>query len=169
MSVSTLGTIAVQRDNGPPKRSKSKPKTAVESDETEDRGYFNLLVAAIPTEPLALYTFLTAGIVATIDPGEDERLLMRWVIYAAMIAFIIGWLGSTYSRGRAANKKRKFPLAETAAAVVAFAAWGLVMPESPLNAELTGDDRVVWTLVITAAGAAVLGLITGSLRKEAKS
>lgn len=169
MSLSTLSAVAVQRDEGTPRRTKPKPKTAAEAEATEPRPYVSLLVAAIPTEPLALYTFVTAGIVATIDAGDSEQLFLRWTIYAVMILFIVVWLATSYLRGRAAEKKRRYPLAETAAAVIAFGSWGLVMPESPLNAELTGDDRVIWTTVITAAGVAVLSLITGSLKEPAKA
>ena len=125
-------------------------------------------MGAIPTEPLALYTFVVAGIVATIDVGENQRLAMRWTIYGVMIVFIAAWLTIGYRHGRAEVRKRTFPVAETMAAVVAFAAWGLVMPESPLNAELAGDDRAVWTLLITGAGAAVLAAIGQSLKGQAK-
>lgn len=167
MSLSRLSAVAVQRETAPPQRAKKKPKTAEETRATEAQGYVDLLVAAIPTEPLALYTFVVGGIVATIDSGEDERLVLRWAIYGAMIVFIALWLAFTY-RGRTSNaRKRTFPFAEIAAAVVAFAAWGMVMPESPLYAELSGDDRVVWTVVITGAGAAVLSLITGKLKAPA--
>jgi len=169
MSLSALSTVAVQRDKGKPRRTNPKPKTAADADQTEERPYLSLLVAAIPTEPLALYTFLTAGIVATIDEGDSERIPLRWTIYAGMIVFIAAWLATTYLRGRAQDKKRRFPVAETAAAVVAFAAWGLVMPESPLNAELSGDDRVIWTLIITAVGAGLLGLLTGNLNRPVQS
>jgi hypothetical protein len=169
VSLSTLSSIAAQRDKGSPRRAKAKPKTPEEVRATQERGYLNVLVSAIPTEPLALYTFLTAGIVATIDAGESERLGLRWGIYAAMVVFIIAWLWSAYARSATgAAKKRRFPVAETATAVVAFAAWGLVMPESPLNAELAGDDRVVWTLVITVAGAGLVGLLGVHLKDPVK-
>lgn len=78
MSLSTLSTIAVQRDQAKPRRSKTKPTSASEARETEERGYLNMLVAAIPSEPLALYTFLVGAIVATINPGESKRLGLRW-------------------------------------------------------------------------------------------
>ncbi|HWM54778.1 MAG TPA: hypothetical protein VNO20_05275 [Solirubrobacterales bacterium] len=160
--------VAAQRDAGALQRAKKKPANQAETKETEKQGYLNLLVSAIPTEPLALYTFLVGGIVATIDSGETERLGLRWGLYAAMIAFIVLWLTSSYLRRPKTERKRRFPFAETLAAIVAFAAWGLVMPESPLNAELSGDDQTVLTLVITGAGVALLGLLTGSLSKPAK-
>ncbi len=171
MSLSTLTKIAVQREHGVPKTTKKKPApSAVEGTEkTEKRGYLSTLAAAIPTEPLALYTFLVATIVATIEPGDDERLFMRWAIYAAMIVVIVLWLGASHFRNVDANeKKRRFPVLETASATVAFAAWGLAMPESPLNAELSGDDRTIWTAIVTVAGVLVLGMLGKNLNEEAK-
>jgi len=166
MSLSTLGTIAVQRDKQAPRRSKRRPATAGEMNDTEQRGYANVLVAAIPTEPLALYTALVGTIVAGIEAGEDSMLDMRWAIYAAGIVFIVAWLGSVYLRRPAVERKRRFPLVETASATVAFAAWGLVMPGSPLSAEISGDDLTAWTAIITVAGVAILGLLGVPLKQK---
>lgn len=70
------------------------------------------------------------------------------------------WLGVVYLRNRSAGaSSRRFPMAETATAVIAFSTWGLVTPESPLNAKLDGDDQVVWTLIITTVGAGLLALM----------
>jgi hypothetical protein len=168
MSLSTLRTIAVQRDQSAPQRAKTKPMSATEARETEERSYINVLVGAIPSEPLALYTFLVGSIVATIDEGESDRLGMRWAIYGCMMLFIVLWLGIAYYRDRATGKRR-FPWVETASASVAFAAWGLVMPGSPLSVELSGDDWVVWTGIITVLGVGLLGLLGVSLKQEVKS
>jgi cation transport ATPase len=163
MSLSTLTKIAIQRESGAPKT--TKRKSAAGEVATEERGYLSALVAAIPTEPLALYTFL----VATIEANGDQRLFMRWAIYVVTIVVIALWVGASFLRNRdQEEKKRRFPLVETAAAVAAFAAWGLAMPESPLNAELSGDDRTIWTAIITAAGVVVLGMLGKPLTEEAK-
>jgi predicted permease len=77
-----------------------------------------------------------------------------------MIVFIVVWLGVVYLRNRSADAStRRFPVAETATAVIAFSTSGLVTPESPLNAKLDGDDQVVWTLIITTVGAGLLALM----------
>jgi hypothetical protein len=74
-----------------------------------------------------------------------------------------------YVRGRAkSDRKRKFPFAETAAAAVAFATWGLVMPESPLITDLSGDDREIYTVVITGLGIAALSVLGVPLKEPAK-
>lgn len=123
MSISTLTSVAAQRDTGPPRRSKPQPKDAEDAAKTEERGYLSLLVSAIPTEPLALYTFLIGGIVATIDTGDSKRLTLRWVIYAAMIALIVFWLIQAYVRRPKEERARRLPWAEIATAVFAFATW----------------------------------------------
>jgi hypothetical protein len=168
MSINRLCTIAVQRDKTAPRRAIKKPKNAEEVQQTQKQDFVDLLVSAIPTEPLALYTFMVGAIVGTIDPGDDEWLGVRWAIYGATIAFIVLWIFFSYRRRTSKSRKRKLPLAEIASAAVAFATWGLVMPESPLSAELSGDAWIVWTTLITGVGAAALLLLTGSLKKEVK-
>jgi hypothetical protein len=51
--------------------------------------------------------------------------------------------------------------------VVAFSAWGLVMPGSPLTASLSDDAARIWTAIITAAGVFMLFLLRGSLTSRA--
>lgn len=170
MSVRGLNEVAVQRDLGGAQRVADQPKSTDETHETKAQGYLDLLVTAIPTEPLALYTFVIAGIVATIGSEGDQRLLMRWIIFGVTAGFIAIWMLATYLRqARSSPKKdRVLPLPEILTAVIAFGAWGLAMPESPLMAELSGSDKTVWTVIIIGAGAALVGLLTGTLKKPSK-
>jgi hypothetical protein len=191
MSVRGLIEVAAERDQGVPMRLETAveppptPEEAVraggvppppalpvtpQGKKAEPQGYLDLLVTAIPTEPLALYTFLIAGIVTTIEPGSDQRLTMRWIIFSVTVAFIAIWMAAAHMRTQSDEKqKRKLPVVEILCAVFAFSAWGLVMPESPLTAQLSGADQTVWTFIITAAGAALVGLFTGSMKKPAKA
>jgi hypothetical protein len=57
---------------------------------------------------------------------------------------------------------------ETVAALVAFGAWGLVMPGSPLSAALSGDDLTIWTGILTIGGAFVVTLLANPLQQAAK-
>jgi hypothetical protein len=150
----------------PPGAPAAPAPPAAPAEKAEPKGYLDLLVTAIPTEPLALYTFLIAGIVTTIEPGSDQRLEMRWAIFAVTAVFIAIWMIGAHRRE---GKGRRLPLVEIACAVVAFSAWALVMPESPLTAELSGTNQTVWTFIITAAGAALVGLFTGSMKKPAST
>jgi hypothetical protein len=170
MSVRGLNEVAVQRDLGEAQRVADQPQKADGAEQTKSQGYLDLLVTAIPTEPLALYTFVIAAIVATIGDGGDRRLTMRWIIFAVTTGFIVLWMLAAYVRKSKEDTKddRRLPVPEILSAVVAFGAWGLAMPESPLIAELSGSDRTVWTVIIIAAGAASLGLLTGTLKKPSK-
>ena len=92
---------------------------------------------------------------------------MRWIIFGVTAAFIAIWMFAAHMRDKSAQT-RKLPVIEISCAVIAFAAWGLVMPESPLGAQLSATNRTVWTFIITAVGAAMVGLLTGSMKKTAK-
>jgi hypothetical protein len=166
MSMRSLTTIALQRDQGGPRRAQPKPKDKNESEKTVGSGLGDVLVDAIPTEPLALYTALIGTVVATIGIGDDDRLPLRWALYAAGVVVVAAWIISAYYRSE--GKKRRLPVAELFAAVVAFGAWGLVMPQSPLSAELSGDDLTIWTAIITTAAVVLLGLAGRSLSDAVK-
>jgi hypothetical protein len=169
MSLNSLTNLAVERDVGEPK----KRPTPKRRDETppvaeEKHTYADALVSAIPTEVLALYTFLVTEIVGTITVGEDKRLTMRWIVYAAGILAIIVYLVVGYMRRRHATRKRAFPGAEISAATAAFSAWGLIMPGSPLVSMLSSDNARIWTGIITVTGVFLVGLLSGSLTGAAK-
>jgi uncharacterized membrane-anchored protein len=169
VSLNTMLQVELDRDATTPKkrvRRKSADKTSVPTEEEQKRT--DLLIHAIPTEVLAPYTALVGGIVATIDPGENDQAFLRWTIYVVGLAAIALYLGVSYARQRAQDSKRKFPWAGTLAAIAAFAAWGLVMPGSPLSLEVSGDALTRWTLIITVGGAFLVGLMTQSLKQPAK-
>ena len=152
MSVRALATLAVKRDAEAP----------------ETKTYADTLIHAIPTEVLALYTFVVTEIVGTISAGDDERLSLRWIVFAAGVAGTVAYLLISYVRARHTTRSRPFPGQELIAATVAFAAWGLVMPGSPLMSALSDDDSRIWSAIITAAAVALLGLLGGNLAKPAK-
>ena len=105
---------------------------------------------------------------ATIDPGEGTRPVLRWILYAVALASIALYLGLAYARGKATSATRRFPWAGTLAAMIAFAAWGLVMPGSPLTLEIKGDDLMIATLIISIGGAFLVGLMTQPLKRQVK-
>ena len=154
MSVRSLATLAVERDQ----------KSAA------SKTYTETLVHAIPSEVLALYTFVVTAVTGTITTADDDKLLsLRWVVFGAVAAATIVYLVASYRDTRArAARKRHFPGEEITAAVVAFGAWGLVMPGSPLMAMLSSDNARIWSAIITASGVFILGLLSGSLKKPAK-
>jgi hypothetical protein len=142
---------------------------AVERDEKGggDKTYTDALIHAIPSEVLALYTFLVTEIVGTIAAGDDKRLTLRWIVFAAGVAGTVLYLIVNYLRARDDARKRAFPGAEVFAAAVAFGAWGLVMPGSPLMSMLSSDNSRIWSAIITAAGVFTLGMLSGKLTRPA--
>ena len=169
MSLQALNTIAAERDQDVPKKKTSKRTAPQAQDAESPLSKTDILIAAIPTEVLALYTGLVTAITVNIsnNAGADKHLLMRWILYVAGFCGIVAWLGVNYMRG-SHSKKRRFPFAETAAAIVAFAAWGLVMPGSPLAEALSKDNRNIWYPIIVTAALLVLGLLGVPLRQKTK-
>lgn len=167
MSIRSLTAMAVQRDAGVPRKPVKNKKPVDAADDTKgvQQGYADVLISSIPTEILAPYTFIVGVIVAQ----DDEYLGVRWGVYVGFFLLVGATLYGSYKRERGA-KKRRFPVAEASAALIAFAAWGLVMPGSPLSAELSGGDLTVATTLITVVSAVVIGLILGKpLKQQASS
>jgi uncharacterized membrane-anchored protein len=169
VSLSSMLQVELDRDTTTPKK-RVRTRAAEKTEPTEEeQGRTDLLIHAIPTEVLAPYTALVGGIVATIDAEESDQAFLRWAIYTVGLAAIILYFGVSYSRQKAKDSKRRFPWAGTLAALMAFAVWGLVMPGSPLSLELSGDTLTRWTLILTVGGAFLVGLMTQSLKRSAKS
>ena len=168
MSIRSLTALAVARDKAAPAEpamggggAAAAPTFAGAPSEQQ---FVDVLVSAIPTEPLVAYTAIVGITVGSIDISQPHSyLVFRWFAYAAFLAFTV--LAITVAYNRKANgpdgpvDRRRFPWAEGGAALIAAVAWGLVMPGSPLNVSLTGT---VWTLTassITIGAAAVLSLV----------
>jgi hypothetical protein len=165
MSIRSLSSLAVQREAIVPQ--KAKKKANADEAETVPQTWTDAIVSAIPSEPLALYTTVIGIIVATVTVGGDNRFWMRWILYAIGIVAVVIWLAAEYYRKRTA-KKRRFAWAEAAAASIAFAGWGLVMPGNPLSLSLSKDNRTIWTALITAATVFLIGLLGVPLKKKVK-
>lgn len=136
MSLRSMLQVEFDRDSKSSPKKRIRKKTGAKTSESveERQKSSDLLVHAIPTEVLAPYTALVAGIVATIDPGENAQAGLRWSIYAAGFVAIALGLGIPYMRQRATTAKRKFPVAGTLTAMLAFGAWGsLAMSHCPMQ------------------------------------
>lgn len=166
MSIRSLTSIALQRDEEPPKKLQRAPG-GTQPPQQVPQGWSDVLIAAIPTEVLAVYTTIVGVVVGTIQTGDDDLLLLRWLLYGVFAGLVAFWLVAAYRRQRA-SKARRFPVAETFAAVTAFAAWGLVMPGSPLSVSLDTDWRAIWTAIITGGAVLVLGMLGTPLKDKVK-
>jgi hypothetical protein len=170
MSLSSILNIEVEREVADPAKREVRLASDGTPEITEElQSRRDILIHAIPTEVLAPYTAVVGVIIATIGAGESQRLILRWILYAAASLAILLYLGVGYLRRVGPRRKRKFPWPGAFAAVFAFGAWGLVMPGSPLSAVLKGDDLTIWTAVITGAGGFLVALMTEPVRKKVKS
>lgn len=170
MSLRAMSAVAVQREAGTAQKTRAgELTTETQPDqETIPQSWGDMLVNAIPSEVLGVYTPLVGIIVGTIEAGDDERSTLRWLLYFAFVAIVILWLAIAFFSGTTKDKrKRKFPWVETIAATLAFAAWGLVMPGSPLSIDMSGADLTIATALISAAGVLLLGALGVKMSKPA--
>jgi hypothetical protein len=153
--VQTDGTVAAQPAGQPPAQGGVPQRFA------------DVLISAIPTEPLAAYTALIGIAAGGIDVAHPRAYLaFRWWVYGAFLALTLVAVWVAYyraSRGPAGtndqSNRRSFPWAEAAAALTAAATWGLAMPNSPLNVQVSGTARTLASASIAIAGASVLSLV----------
>jgi hypothetical protein len=150
MSAKSLAQLAVARDTKPPGRSVVQDSTDV-------------LVAAVPSEALAAYTAVI-GVVLAANIGSTYGPF-RWSAYGVFVALavlapVVLFRHHATETGKDA---RELPIPECLTAGVAAAAWGLVMPGSPLTMILKGNALVFATTAIVIGTAAAIGLATQQL------
>jgi hypothetical protein len=150
MSAKNLAQLAVERDTNPPGQSVVKNSSDV-------------LMAAVPTEALAAYTAVV-GVVLAANIGSAYGPF-RWSTYGTFVALAVLAPLVLFKNGSATTGKdyRKLPILECLTAGVAAAAWGLVMPGSPLTMVYKGDASVFATTAILVGGAALVGLASQRL------
>src|SRR2546429_591774 len=105
MSIRSLTVLAEARDVGAPMTAKRKAKSDAgqtvapgPSGETAVTAG-DALVAAIPIEPLALYTGLASAIVALFAEGSkstEQYVPLRWWLFGATCAFVVAWIVGGY-------------------------------------------------------------------------
>ena len=151
MPADCLAQLAVKRDTSPPGQSVAENSTKV-------------LAAAVPTEALAAYTAVV-GVVLAANIGSGYGPF-RWSAYAAFVALaVLAPPVALYKHRSAAvgGDCRKLPIPECLTAGVAAAAWGLVMPGSPLTMVYKGNALVFATTAILVGATAALGLASQRL------
>lgn len=151
MSGISLGAMAVDRDKTPG----GEPVTSAGK----------ALVAAIPSEALTVYTaFVGVLVAANVDRQYGP---LRWGSYAVFVILAIAIPLVTYRQAKvemSTSRSTGVPLLECFTAAVAAAAWGLVMPGTPLGIGLAGNSLVFATTAITLGSSALLFLLAGPLR-----
>lgn len=178
MSVRSLTALAVERDRAEPgttaKGGQRGDMAGVPGDSVPQT-YIDTLTSSIPTEPLAAYTALV-GIYATTIGASSAYLPLRWGAYAGFLGITAAsvWM-SYYQKSRrklddsntnaSDGRERRVPALELLAALGAAAAWGLAMPDSPLDAAMGDPMRALAKATITIGGGAIVALLATPLAK----
>jgi hypothetical protein len=116
------------------------------------------LVAFIPAEPVTLFI----AVLAAVGPESDSWV--RWTLLGVVAGLAPLWVEIHYlQRARSRRARRRLPLFEMLAGVVAFTAWSTSLPGSPWSD--IGGFTARWGLLVAllAAGA----LLTVSELREA--
>jgi hypothetical protein len=115
------------------------------------------LVAFIPAEPVTLFIAVLAAV------GTESEFWVRWIVFGVVVALAPLWVEIHYlQKARSRKARRKLPLFEMSAGVIAFVAWSTSVPFSPW--EQIGGFTARWGLLIALVTAGAL-LTVSELRE----
>ncbi|HET6504206.1 MAG TPA: hypothetical protein VFG87_25940 [Amycolatopsis sp.] len=173
MSLSSVTTLAITRDE-------THPRDELQLD-SRKATWAKVLVSAIPTEILTVYT-ASLGVAAGLATSDNPHayLPFRFGWYAAWLVATPLITGLLYARKAEEVRQRKAKAdpgavllrvawwkgilrPETAAATVSAAAWFTAMPGSPWEVALSGGAFALTSMVATAVGALLVGVIAPAL------
>lgn len=130
-------------------------------------GIVNQLTRWIPSETILLYVALLAAL-GTIEPVEGREIheldyTSRWValwIFLGVTALLV--LGLSFGKTRRTQMAFRWPVFEMLVAPLAFAAWAVALPDTPLL-DFDGYSIAIggFILLATTVGIAVLAYIFG--------
>jgi cation transport ATPase len=116
------------------------------------------LVAFIPAEPVALFIAVLAAV------GAESSAWVRWTLLGVVVVLAALWVEIHYlQKARSRRARKKVPLFEMAAGLVAFVAWSTSVPNSPWSE--VGNFTPRWGLLVALVTAG--GLLTVSELREA--
>jgi len=116
------------------------------------------LVAFIPAEPVALFIAVLAAV------GAESSAWVRWTLLGVVAVLAPLWVEIHYlQKARSRRARKKVPLFEMAAGLVAFVAWSTSVPNSPWSE--VGNFTPRWGLLVALVAAG--GLLTVSELREA--
>jgi hypothetical protein len=173
MSLSSVTALAINRDE-------THPRDELRFD-SQRATWGKVLVSAVPTEVLAVYT-ATLGVAAGLATSDNPHayLPFRFAWYAAWVVATPVVTGLLYFRRAEAVREAKakanpgavllrvpwwkgIPRPETAVATIAAVAWFTAMPGSPWQIALSGGAFALTSMVATAVGAMLAGVIAPTL------
>lgn len=171
MSVSSITTLGVARDNRVPTRVDAASAARGRAGADEPPSTVDVLAKTLPVGLVSAYTAFTAVVTQVVReptvrrPDPELYLVYRW---GALVVLVLAAGIATYRSYRAKGGSRRFCWPEVTSVVVAAAAWGLAVPASPLLVSL--DDRSEGLLAIGAvgfAGVACNVALAGTMRRKA--
>ena len=116
------------------------------------------LVAFIPAEPVALFIAVLAAV------GTESSAWLRGALLGVVAGLAPLWVEIHYlQKARSRRARKKVPLFEMVAGLVAFAAWSTSVPNSPWSE--IGNFTPRWGLLVALVTAG--GLLTVSELREA--
>ncbi|MCU1683216.1 MAG: hypothetical protein JWQ81_3955 [Amycolatopsis sp.] len=161
MSVSSVTSLAVTRDMTPSAAGTIK----VDNNEAT---WAKVLVSSIPSEVLAVYTAalgIATSLATTSDPHAYLPFRFAWYAVWILATPVITW--GLYRRKALVHKQSvglsSFLRPEVIAPAVAAAAWFTAMPGSPWQVVLSNGGFILTSMVATAVGALLVGLITPAM------
>ncbi|TDD56901.1 hypothetical protein E1263_24995 [Kribbella antibiotica] len=169
MTIGSVTTLGVARNLRAPTKADAAEKPAGTAGADEKPTLLQLVAKQVPIGLVAAYTGLTSGLIQLIDeptpenPDPDQYFLYRWLGFAALVLLAAFLTYASYSRKAGAGARR--PVAEVLGVSIAAAAWGLMIPESPLFAVIDGKGGAALVLVVGFVGVG-LNLATGVKLKE---
>ena len=205
MTLASLAELAVSRDEGPPlaaRRYTSAPAVAAAKTADADGSAaptpasgIGVLISAIPTEVVALYTAWVlgtadsfrrtadnlpahttakdaAGLLKELPTQTGHEIGLRIAVFAAGALSVIFIVARTWAKkapkivGSTTVRGRRLPLPEMIAGVGAFAVWALAMPDGLLGRWIHAADIDTVSLgVVTIGALSLIGLGYGVLKQ----
>jgi len=126
------------------------------------------LVRWIPTESITLYVAflgvlnpISGGIARACDAGYTSR----WVALSVFLALTVVFVVLVHvAKVRRTNEPFRWPLFEMNVSAVAFTAWAIALPDTPLN-DICGYKIEVGGFIVLAT-TAVIGLVADALGRN---
>jgi hypothetical protein len=116
------------------------------------------LVAFIPAEPVTLFIAVLAAV------GAEASVWLRWTLLGVVAVLAPLWVEIHYlQKARSRRARKKVPVFEMVAGLVAFVAWSTTVPNSPWSE--VGNFTPRWGLLVALVAAG--GLLTVSELREA--
>jgi hypothetical protein len=165
VSIVSMADAKVQRENPKPDAKDVQPAGVPQT-------ILNQLMRYIPTESIVLYVAVLALFTPLQAPEgktvADLSFQGRWINFLAFVGLTVLLVPLLYAgKARAAGKTFRLPRFEMAVAPIAFAAWALALPDTPLRTiagykEAIGAALVLGATLLIGVAADALGKAPGA-------